>query len=121
MNSTLIVSALVVMGVALSIWGCKTSRSGYESAPYSAVLSDGKYELRDYPELTIVETTMPQEGGGENSGFGKLFRYITGNNKGKESIAMTTPVFISRISTPWHLSCQLSPLLTAPLHLWTPC
>jgi DNA gyrase inhibitor GyrI len=96
MNSTLIVSALVVMGVALSIWGCKTSRSGYESAPYSAVLSDGKYELRDYPELTIVETPMPKEGGGENSGFGKLFRYITGNNKSQESIAMTTPVFISR-------------------------
>jgi len=84
------------MGVALSIWGCKTSRSGYESAPYSAVLSDGKYELRDYSELTIVETPMPQEGGGENSGFGKLFRYITGNNKSQESIAMTTPVFISR-------------------------
>jgi DNA gyrase inhibitor GyrI len=83
------------MGVALSIWGCKTSRSGYESAPYSAVLSDGNYELRDYPELTIVETPMPKEGGGENTGFGKLFRYITGNNKSQESIAMTTPVFIS--------------------------
>ena len=96
MNSTLIVSALVVMSVALSIWGCKASRSGYESAPYSAVLTDGHCELRDYLELTIVETPMPQEGGGENTGFGKLFRYITGNNKNRESIAMTTPVFISR-------------------------
>ena len=96
MNSSLIVSALVILGAALSIWGCKTSRSGYESAPYSAVLSNGNYELRDYPELTIVETSMPQAGGGENSGFGKLFRYITGNNKSRESLAMTTPVFISQ-------------------------
>jgi len=96
MNSPLIVSALVVMSVALSIWGCKTSRSGYESAPYSAVLSEGHCELRDYPELTIVETPMPQAGGGENTGFGKLFRYITGNNKSRESIAMTTPVLISQ-------------------------
>jgi hypothetical protein len=33
---------------------------------------------------------------GSNTGFGKLFRYISGNNKIRESIAMTTPVFISQ-------------------------
>ena len=95
MSSTFIVSLLLVVGVSLALWGCKTSRSGYESAPYSVALKDGDYELRDYPELTIVETSMGDANAGENSGFRKLFGYITGKNQNQESIAMTTPVFIS--------------------------
>ena len=95
MSSTFIVSVLVVAGVSLALWGCKTSRSGYESAPYSVTLKDGDYELRDYPELTIVETSMTDANAGESSGFRKLFGYITGKNQNQESIAMTTPVFIS--------------------------
>ena len=95
MSSTFIVSLLLVAGVSLALWGCKTSRSGYESAPYSVALKDGDYEVRDYPELTIVETSMGDANAGENSGFRKLFGYITGKNQNQESIAMTTPVFIS--------------------------
>ncbi len=95
MSSTFIVSVLLVAGVSLALWGCKTSRSGYESAPYSVTLKDGDYELRDYPELTIVETSMTDANAGESSGFRKLFGYITGKNQNQESIAMTTPVFIS--------------------------
>ena len=95
MSSTFIVSVLLVAGVSLALWGCKTSRSGYESAPYSVTLKDGDYELRDYPELTVVETSMADANAGENSGFRKLFGYITGANQNQESIAMTTPVFIS--------------------------
>ena len=95
MSSTFIVSLLLVAGVSLALWGCKTSRSGYESAPYSVAVKDGDYELRDYPELTIVETSMADANAGENSGFRKLFGYITGKNQNQESIAMTTPVFIS--------------------------
>ena len=95
MSSTFIVSVLVVAGVSLALWGCKTSRSGYESAPYSVALKEGDYELRDYPELTIVETAMANANAGESSGFRKLFGYITGKNQNQESIAMTTPVFIS--------------------------
>ena len=95
MSSTFILSLLLVAGVSLALWGCKTSRSGYESAPYSVALKDGDYEVRDYPELTIVETSMAGANAGENSGFRKLFGYITGKNQNQESIAMTTPVFIS--------------------------
>ena len=97
MSPSIIVSALLIAGASLAVWGCKTSRSGYESAPYSVVLSNGDYELRDYPELAIVQTQMPDSAAnGGNAGFGKLFRYISGNNKSQESIAMTTPVFISQ-------------------------
>jgi hypothetical protein len=98
MNYSIIVSALLCAGVLLAFWSCKTSSSGYESAPYSVVLSSGDYELRDYPELAIVQTAMPDSSrDGSNAGFGKLFRYISGSNKNQESIAMTTPVFISQV------------------------
>lgn len=95
MRFTFLVSLLLAAGASLALWGCQTSRSGYESAPYSVALKDGDYELRDYPELTIVETSMADANAEENSGFRRLFGYISGKNKNQESIAMTTPVFIS--------------------------
>jgi len=95
MNSPLFIAFLLVGGVVLALVGCKTSRSGYESAPYSVVESDKPFELRDYPELTIVETPMSEKGSDENAGFRKLFGYITGKNEANKKIAMTTPVLIS--------------------------
>jgi hypothetical protein len=53
---TWIVVLAVMVGVALV--GCKATRSGYESAPYRVVRAAGKFELRDYPALTVVETPM---------------------------------------------------------------
>jgi len=81
---------VLLIGGIVIFAGCRTSRQGYKSAPYAVVRSDGKYELRDYPALTVAETPM---GGG--SGFNRLFGFITGRNEGNQKIAMTTPVFIS--------------------------
>jgi DNA gyrase inhibitor GyrI len=85
---------MLVVAVAVA-FGCKTSRAGYESAPYKVVRSDGKFELRDYPALTMVETPMVRGGNGADNGFMRLFRFITGSNKANQKIAMTTPVFMS--------------------------
>ena len=95
MNSTLFVSLLLVVGCVLALGGCKTSRLGYESAPYAVVQSEGGFEIRDYPELTIVEASMSESGTDETTRFRKLFGYITGKNQANQKIAMTTPVFIS--------------------------
>jgi len=81
-----VIAALVVLA------GCKTSRKGYESAPYSVGMRDGKFELRDYPTLTLVETRMSD---GSGSSFQRLFRYISGNNQNEQKIAMTTPVLMA--------------------------
>lgn len=82
----------VLIGVALA--GCQLTRAGYDSAPYQVVRSDGKFELRDYPALTVVETPMANSNGSDGS-FMRLFRFISGANEGKQKIAMTTPVFTS--------------------------
>lgn len=84
----------VVVGVGLLVAGCQATRAGYESAPYRVVRSDGKFELRDYPALTVVETPMADPAGSDG-GFMRLFRFITGANEGKQKISMTTPVFMS--------------------------
>lgn len=91
---------ILVAAVILVVVGCKATRSGYESAPYRVVRRDGKFELRDYPALTVAET--PMAGGGSNAangGFNRLFRFITGENEVKQKIAMTTPVFMSSSGT----------------------
>ena len=84
---------LVVVGIALA--GCKGTRSGYESAPYKVVRTGGKFEVRDYPALTVVETSTSPTGNGADGSFMRLFRFITGGNEAKQKIAMTTPVFMS--------------------------
>ncbi len=89
MKTFLALISLLVAAVVLA--GCKGSRKGYESAPYRVLESDGKFELRDYPALAVVETPMRGDSG---SSFQRLFRYISGLNTGDQKIAMTTPVFM---------------------------
>jgi hypothetical protein len=87
---------IMVVVVVVAVVGCKATRGGYESAPYPVVRRDGKFELRDYPVLTVVETSMGDAGSnGADGSFNRLFRFITGNNEANQKIAMTTPVFMS--------------------------
>ena len=76
----------------LVLTGCKTSRKASESVPYRLMLRDGSFELRDYTDLTVVETGMGSDSG---SSFQRLFRYIRGGNAAGEKIPMTTPVFMA--------------------------
>ena len=55
--------------------GCGTVRAGYETAPYQVVRADGKFELRDYPALVWVETSVH----GSDDSFMRLFRFIGGD------------------------------------------
>ncbi len=75
--------------------GCGTVRAGYESAPYKVVRSDGEFELRDYPVMTVVETSMARGSNGSDGSFNRLFRFITGGNEANQKISMTAPVFMS--------------------------
>ncbi|MDP8219275.1 MAG: heme-binding protein [Candidatus Theseobacter exili] len=64
-----------------------------EEAPYKVVKKNNKFEIRDYDTYIIAETSVTgnlEEAG--NKAFGKLFKYISGNNKAREKVAMTSPV-----------------------------
>jgi hypothetical protein len=61
--------------------------------PFTSVLKDGAFEIRDYQTQVIAEVTV-QDGRGDpgNQGFGPLAGYIFGGNAPRTKIAMTAPV-----------------------------
>ena len=71
-----------------------TSRIGYESAEYRVIRSEGKFEIREYPELVLAATNSRLSAKGRDGSFMRLFRYISGANQRGAKIAMTTPVFM---------------------------
>ena len=70
------------------------ARAAYESAEYKIVESDGKFEVREYPDLMLVATKTKLDAQGRDGSFMKLFRYISGANESDKKISMTTPVFM---------------------------
>ena len=77
--------------LATLISGCTGTK--YESPAYKVVSSEGAFEIRDYPSLTLVSTSMQRRG--EDGSFMKLFRFIQGRNERSEKISMTTPVIMT--------------------------
>ena len=59
-----------------------------ETPDYKVLSQDGKFEVREYPALTLVRTSS---GDGD---FMRLFRYISGGNEAEQKIAMTAPVLM---------------------------
>jgi hypothetical protein len=64
-----------------------------EEAAYTVVTKDDIFEIRDYAPHVVAETlaegTLEEAG---NKAFGRLFRYISGGNRSRVSVAMTAPV-----------------------------
>ncbi len=66
---------------------------GIETPKYTILEKQGKFEIRQYPSCLVAETVVDanfKEAG--NIAFGRLFNYISGNNRKQESISMTAPV-----------------------------
>jgi hypothetical protein len=86
---------LLMVPVLGAAWFLTTnSRAGVANAPYTVLETAGDKELRDYPELKLVQT--PMEAKGKDGSFMRLFRYISGTNAAEQKIAMTSPVMMER-------------------------
>jgi hypothetical protein len=62
-----------------------------EKTPYQILKTINNIEIRKYPELILAVV----EGYPDDTGFGFLFRYISGYNKSQQKISMTVPVITS--------------------------
>ena len=71
-----------------SIFLFYSSAMANEEAKYEVIQKNEIYEVRKYSDRLAVETFESNQ----NSGFRKLFNYISGNNKLNTKISMTTPV-----------------------------
>jgi hypothetical protein len=78
---------LLILGSVL------TPAMATEEPAYQVLERDGDFELRSYGAYLIAETHV--DGSFEDAGnaaFQRLFRYISGANRGERKIAMTAPV-----------------------------
>jgi len=80
-----VVAALIIIGAidAMAI----------EEAKYEVIKRDNNFEIRDYETHILAETVV--EGNLEDAGseaFKRLFRYISGDNRSGDKVAMTAPV-----------------------------
>ena len=85
-------SMRVILVAAVIIIGVKDAMA-IEEATYKVVEKDDGFEIRDYaPHIlaeTVVEGDLEQAG---NKAFNRLFRYISGDNRSRDKVAMTAPV-----------------------------
>jgi len=88
-------SAALLAVILVAAGGCQVIRAGYETAPYRVLESDGAFQIREYPAMQWVETTMGSGNGDSDGSFGRLFGFITGRNQSQQKIAMTTPVYMA--------------------------
>ncbi len=91
MTKKLLILPLLVLiaGGALFV---ASSRAAYETAHYDVLSKQDDIELRRYAPMILATTAL--EPGERDNGFGRLFRFISGDNESKQKIAMTTPVFM---------------------------
>ncbi len=64
-----------------------------EEAKYKVLHEEDRFELREYESHILAETVV--DGEFEDAGseaFRRLFKYISGNNKQRQKVAMTSPV-----------------------------
>lgn len=66
---------------------------GAEEAKYNVIKQQDKLEIRDYEPSIVAEVIVNDSfEDASNQAFRKLFNYISGDNTGRNKIAMTSPV-----------------------------
>ena len=64
-----------------------------EEQTYELIQIKSNFEIRYYPPAMMAKYNSQ---GGSSSGFGSLFRYISGSNASETKINMTTPVHMEK-------------------------
>ena len=83
---------LCIMSFSALFWGPRIVMA-IEEAKYDVLEREGDFELRQYQPHIVAETLVEgefQEVG--NEGFRRLFDYISGKNRKKQTIPMTAPL-----------------------------
>ncbi|HEY5139488.1 MAG TPA: heme-binding protein, partial [Methylococcales bacterium] len=90
-------TAFIAFLLPLLLCSCSPSNSennvSLEKAKYTIIEEKGNIQIRQYQPSIVAETLVDADfNDAGNVAFRRLFNYISGNNRKKESIAMTAPV-----------------------------
>lgn len=91
----LLAVALVILPSGCAVANVFGDRSAYEEPEYEVISDITKnIQIRHYEPRLVATATVPAGNGrsDDNRAFRLLFDYISGKNKGRQEIAMTTPV-----------------------------
>ena len=90
------VSALVALSFVVSACSMFGGKAAEEPA-YRTVMKDGAIQIRQYSAYAIAETVVQEQpfDAATRTGFGRLFDYISGANRGTATIDMTAPVAVA--------------------------
>ena len=87
----------VLLGLLCTLFTFGGSAMATEEPAFSVVVSEGVFEVRDYPALIAAEVSVTgSRDEASNTGFRLLAGYIFGANTRRQSIAMTAPVVQER-------------------------
>jgi effector-binding domain-containing protein len=82
----------IILATTVIIFGAMDAMA-IEEAAYKVLRKENKFEIRDYAPHILAETVVEgdlEEAG--NKAFNRLFRYISGENRSRNKVAMTAPV-----------------------------
>jgi len=85
-------SIRIILATAVIIFGAMDAMA-IEEATYNVLRKENSFEIRDYAPHILAETVVEgdlEEAG--NNAFNRLFRYISGENRSRQKVAMTAPV-----------------------------
>jgi hypothetical protein len=84
---------MVFVGTLFCVALIGTGAMAVEEPSYKLVLTDGAFEVRDYPALVVAEVTVNgDQKEAASKGFRVLAGYIFGGSKSRKSVEMTAPV-----------------------------
>ena len=102
---------LLAMASSVFFAGCSVfGHSNVKTPDYQVIQKDGDFEIRQYPQLTLV---LSQASGSEaqarRTNFNRLFKYIQGNNTEQQKYQMTAPVLMQPVpsggyNAPWTIN-----------------
>ena len=77
-----------ILSIAVLVLIIISNAMAVEEVEYETIKKNEVYEIRKYSDRLAIETLSTNQ----NSGFRKLFNYISGKNQKNEEIKMTAPV-----------------------------
>ena len=100
MRSIIYRSVVILALLLLSATMLESAAMAYEEPAYDVRLEQKPFELREYRSYLVAETMVDGDfKSAGNAGFRRLFDYISGNNRTRDKISMTTPVSQENTST----------------------